>query len=134
MLTSSHPSYASITRELRTSGGYALTDYRHSPKLVALRQLLFECGIGHDDMKAGADDEEEEEEEDSKHNDDEDDESTVIEAPIPIRHRVLIFAQIRGMLDLVESSLFASVLPSVSYLRLDGTIDSKQRFAIAQQV
>ena len=35
-------------------------------------------------------------------------------------HRVLIFCQLKGLLDLVEDELFGSMLRGVSFLRLDG--------------
>jgi hypothetical protein len=86
--------------------GESLTDYHHSPKLVALRQLLLECGIGthlnisnnddddignNDDIKKG-----------QKLNDDDDETDDTIDDgamdEVVVRHRVLIFAQVRFML------------------------------------
>ena len=37
-------------------------------------------------------------------------------------HRVLIFCQLKGLLDLVEEELFGSMLRGVSFLRLDGSV------------
>ena len=49
-------------------------------------------------------------------------------------HRVLIFAQLKGMLDLVERDLFQGAMKgSVSYLRLDGGVEPTARFDIVRQ-
>jgi TATA-binding protein-associated factor len=93
VLTPSHPSYTTITRELRRNKEYILTDYRHSPKLVALRQLLVECGIGVDDTKDNGSDEE-------------NDVTAAMSTPT-IRHRVLIFAQVSSS-DLTSTNLQSS--------------------------
>ena len=37
-------------------------------------------------------------------------------------HRALIFCQFKSMLDFIENQLFKKVLPSVAYLRLDGSV------------
>jgi TATA-binding protein-associated factor len=47
-------------------------------------------------------------------------------------HRVLIFCQLKSMLDLIENSLFAIHLPSVSYMRMDGTTPANKRHAVVQ--
>ncbi len=60
---------------------HSLPQRQHSAKFLALRQLLGECGLGSDDDAAGADDEE-------NH-----------------RHRVLLFAQSKDMLNLIESDV-----------------------------
>lgn len=41
-------------------------------------------------------------------------------------HRVLVFAQLRGLLDLVESDVLRPL--GVSFLRIDGGVDSAERF------
>ena len=41
-------------------------------------------------------------------------------------HRVLIFCQFKSMLDFIEEQLFKKVMPSVSYLRLDGGVPVNQ--------
>lgn len=43
---------------------------------------------------------------------------------------MLIFAQMRAMLDLVETELFAKEMTGVSYLRLDGTTPPAKRFSV----
>lgn len=39
------------------------------------------------------------------------------------QHRVLIFAQMKAMLDIIESDLLKTHMPSVTYLRMDGTFE-----------
>ena len=74
-----------------------------SPKLQALQQLLKDCGIGNLENPADG----------------------VPEAMS--QHRALVFCQQREMLDLVEKSLLKTEMPSVSYLRMDGSIPGPQR-------
>lgn len=47
-------------------------------------------------------------------------------------HRVLIFCQLRPMLDIIEKDLFQAVMPSVTYMRMDGNTDPKKRHAVVQ--
>ena len=46
------------------------------------------------------------------------DEDDASELATPCSHRVLVFAQFKGLLDLVETDVMAPM--GVSYLRLDG--------------
>uniref|UniRef100_A0A7N0U9X5 TATA-binding protein-associated factor BTAF1 n=1 Tax=Kalanchoe fedtschenkoi TaxID=63787 RepID=A0A7N0U9X5_KALFE len=79
----------------------------HSPKLVALQEILEECGIGVDTASS--------------------------EGPVTIgHHRVLIFAQHKAFLDLIEKDLFQANMRSVTYLRLDGSVDPGKRFEIVK--
>jgi TATA-binding protein-associated factor len=48
------------------------------------------------------------------------------------QHRVLIFCQMKQMLDLIETDLFKQLMPSVTYMRLDGGTDAGKRHAIVQ--
>nr|XP_031860125.1 uncharacterized protein CI109_004490 [Kwoniella shandongensis]KAA5527197.1 hypothetical protein CI109_004490 [Kwoniella shandongensis] len=82
-----------------------LHDLSHAPKLEALKQLLSDCGIGQPPDKLA------------------DDVTT---------HRVLIFCQLRPMLDLIEKDLFGHHMPTVSYMRMDGSTDPRKRHAIVQ--
>ncbi|KAH8236804.1 hypothetical protein KR026_011206 [Drosophila bipectinata] len=43
------------------------------------------------------------------------------------QHRALIFCQLKAMLDIVEHDLLRRHLPSVTYLRLDGSVPASQR-------
>ncbi|KAK2433246.1 TATA-binding protein-associated factor BTAF1 [Trifolium repens] len=79
----------------------------HSPKLVALHEILEECGIGVD--------------------------ASGSEAGVGIgQHRVLIFAQHKAFLDIIEKDLFQSHMKSVTYLRLDGSVETEKRFEIVK--
>ncbi|KAI0501620.1 hypothetical protein KFK09_016565 [Dendrobium nobile] len=85
----------------------ALHELHHSPKLVALQEILEECGIGTD--------------------------TTSSEGAISIgQHRVLIFAQHRSLLDIIERDLFNAHMKSVTYLRLDGSVEPDKRFDIVK--
>ncbi|XP_065853225.1 TATA-binding protein-associated factor BTAF1 [Euphorbia lathyris] len=79
----------------------------HSPKLVALQEILEECGIGVDTSTS----------------------DTAINVG---QHRVLIFAQHKALLDIIERDLFHSHMKSVTYLRLDGSVEPEKRFDIVK--
>lgn len=84
------------------------------------RQLLLDCGIGGSPT-ASADSQKSElidtvEEHGSSFS----------------QHRVLIFCQMKQMLDIIESDLFKIHMPSVTYMRLDGATDAGKRHAIVQ--
>jgi TATA-binding protein-associated factor len=92
-----------------------LRDIQHAPKLQALKQLLLDCGIGVapiDDKKAS--------------------DLDVDSDPTLPQHRVLIFCQMKQMLDMIETDLFKVHMPSVTYMRLDGGTDANKRHAIVQ--
>lgn len=88
-------------------------DLPHSSR--AYRQLLNDCGIGNSNSGA---------------NSAENELSLTGEASAVSQHRVLIFCQLKPMLDLIEKSLFRKHMPSVSYLRLDGSVPSEKRHGI----
>ena len=48
------------------------------------------------------------------------------------QHRVLIFCQLKQMIDIIEEDLFKRHMPSVTYMRLDGATDSTKRHATVQ--
>lgn len=79
----------------------------HSPKLVALKEILEECGIG-------------------LHSSNPDSHITAGQ------HRVLIFAQHKLLLDIIEKDLFQAHMKSITYLRLDGSVESEKRFEIVK--
>lgn len=70
------------------------------------RQILLDCGIGTPDA-----------------------ESTV---GTVAQHRVLIFCQLKQMLDLVEKDLLQALMPTVTYMRMDGATDVSKRHAVVQ--
>eukprot|EP00741_Cyanophora_paradoxa_P007349 tig00001107_g7109.t1 len=51
----------------------------------------------------------------------------------PGQHRVLIFAQLKSMLDCVEEDLFRRHMPSVTFLRLDGSVEAGRRQAVVER-
>ncbi|KAJ7581379.1 SNF2 superfamily chromatin remodeling protein [Mycena floridula] len=110
-----------VTAALSKAGGQsALTDIQHAPKLLALRQLLTDCGIGTGPATAVADQKSELIDTVSEPN------STFS------HHRVLIFCQMKQMLDIIETDLFKAHMPSVTYMRLDGGTESSKRHAVVQ--
>lgn len=74
------------------------------------RQLLLDCGIGH---VAG-------------------DSLDVSDIDTTANHRVLIFAQTKQMLDVIQNELFNKFMPSVSFMRLDGSTEALSRHDIVQ--
>lgn len=74
-----------------------LHDLQHAPKLVALQDLLQQCGIVG--VKAEGDDKAEPVESSGS-------------------HRVLVFAQFKSLLDLIERDVIEP--NDISHLRLDG--------------
>lgn len=84
-----------------------LRKLHHSPKLVALQEILEECGIGV--------------------------EGSTSEGSVSVgQHRVLIFAQHKALLDIIEKDLFHVHMKSVTYLRLDGSVEPEKRFDIVK--
>ncbi|KAG9093633.1 TATA-binding protein-associated factor mot1 [Ceratobasidium sp. UAMH 11750] len=100
---------------IKTEGGSkGVRDVRHAPKLLALRQLLNDCGIGCAASEDG------------------DALKPAEDTDITSQHRVLIFCQMRQMLDIIEEDLFRVLMPSVTYMRLDGSTPASQRHGVVQ--
>ena len=96
---------------------------RHAPKLLALADLLRQCGIGSLPTDGGAGESGSADSTDGAES-----------AAGGARHRVLVFAQLKATLELVEKDLFQSgALPGVQWLRLDGTVAPKERFGVARR-
>ncbi|KAI0115018.1 hypothetical protein F4814DRAFT_448855 [Daldinia grandis] len=92
------------TQRFLAKQGTSVEDPVHAPKLTALKDLLVDCGIGI--------------------------EGTDSNDPLyqPIKpHRALIFCQMKEMLDMVQNTVLKRMLPSVSYLRLDGSVEANKR-------
>ena len=106
-----HKQYETIQKQLAKSGS-SLRDTIHAPKLTALKDLLLDCGIG---TPAPAD------------------ESQLQETSYVSQHRALIFCQMKEMLDMVQTDVLKQLLPSVQYLRLDGSVEASKRQAIVNQ-
>ena len=97
--------YASIQAQLARQNS-SLKDVVHAPKLTALRDLLVDCGIGTDPA-----------------------ENNNYVSP----HRALIFCQMKEMLDIVANDVLRALLPSVQFLRLDGSVEANKRQNIVNQ-
>jgi hypothetical protein len=48
------------------------------------------------------------------------------------QHRVLIFCQLKQMLDIVEHDLLRTLMPTVTYMRMDGSTEPSKRHAVVQ--
>lgn len=94
------------TQRLLAKQGTSLRDPMHAPKLLALRDLLVDCGIGPG-PDAGND--------------------MPGETSYVSPHRALIFCQMKEMLDMVQNDVLKKMLPSVQYLRMDGSVDASKR-------
>ncbi|KAJ7261289.1 hypothetical protein B0H12DRAFT_1048120 [Mycena haematopus] len=109
---------AALAKAAASSEG--LHDIHNAPKLLALKQILTDCGIGgvaSTSVDSGK--------------------SELIDTePEPSgafsQHRVLIFCQMKQMLDIIETDLFKKHMPAVTYMRLDGGTDSSKRHAVVQ--
>ncbi|KAL6713330.1 TATA-binding protein-associated factor mot1 [Lecanora helva] len=84
----------------------SLRDPAHAPKLTALRDLLVDCGIGADPA----------------------DNNNYVSP-----HRALIFCQMKEMLDIVATDVLRKLLPSVQFLRLDGSVEANKRQDVVNQ-
>ncbi|XP_052740467.1 TATA-binding protein-associated factor 172 [Bicyclus anynana] len=104
VLVAEHPEAARVAKQLAAHNS-SLDDIEHGAKLPALKQLLLDCGIGTSPPAGDA-------------------------VAVVSQHRALIFCQLKKMLDIVEKDLLQKHLPSVSYLRLDGSVPPHQRHSI----
>ncbi|SCU84872.1 LADA_0D04346g1_1 [Lachancea dasiensis] len=114
VLSRNHPQWFQVQEYLKQTG-FSLDDISHAPKLGALKNLLLECGIGTQDTEK----------------------KTKFSLPstesVISQHRALIFCQLKDMLDMVENDLFKKCMPSVTYMRLDGSIESRDRQAVVRK-
>ena len=106
-----HKQYEVIQEKLRKQNS-SLKDIAHAPKLTALRDLLVDCGIGTSLPAEG---------------------EISTETNYVSQHRALIFCQMKEMLDIVQNDVLKKLLPSVQYLRLDGSVEANKRQNIVNQ-
>jgi TATA-binding protein-associated factor len=100
-----HKQYAA-TQALLARDNTSLADPKHAPKLMALRDLLVDCGIGAPAADIGG----------------------VPSADQAVsQHRALIFCQMKEMLDMVQDTVLKKLLPSVTFSRLDGSVEASKR-------
>ncbi|XP_050311061.1 TATA-binding protein-associated factor 172 isoform X6 [Anthonomus grandis grandis] len=103
VLNPAHPQYQRIMSHLRQTNA-PLEDIGHSAKLPALKQLLNDCGIGV---------------------------TSAQDTEIAVnQHRALVFCQLKAMLDIIENDLFKRNMPTVTYLRLDGSVPPVMRYSV----
>lgn len=120
VVTPSHPQAQEVADYLAAQGS-DICSIEHLPKLKSLKTLLLECGIGVNDS---------------------DYTSSKFKARQKLflpsdgvisEHRVLIFCQLKDMLDIVEEELFKKHMPSVTYMRLDGRTEPRSRQGIVRK-
>jgi TATA-binding protein-associated factor len=104
--------HAKATVKRKVGALPAMSDLAQAPKLEALKQLLTDCGIGVGAPPGG--------------------DRLDGSGPFTGGHRVLIFCQLRPMLDIIEKDLFRANMPSVTYMRMDGSTDPRKRHAIVE--
>ncbi|KAL8671504.1 MAG: hypothetical protein Q9168_003996 [Polycauliona sp. 1 TL-2023] len=107
-----HKQYDSIQATLAKQQSN-LKDIAHAPKLSALRDLLVDCGIGSSPSGNLGE--------------------ITAEPSYVSQHRALIFCQMKEMLDIVQNDVIRKLLPSVQFLRLDGSVEASKRQAIVNQ-
>lgn len=95
-----------------------LAEIEHGAKLLALKQLLLDCGIGQQQQQQPRNSSIAVE---NAHSQDQ---------QLVSQHRALIFCQLKAMLDIVEEDLLRTHLPTVTYLRLDGSVPAAQRHSV----
>lgn len=98
------PQYDTYKKQLAASNSN-IRDVTHAPKLSALRDLLVDCGIGV-----------------APDSNDISNSSSYVS-----QHRALIFCQMKEMLDMVQNEVLGKLLPTVQFLRLDGSVEATKR-------
>ncbi len=106
VLDESHQEWHQVQQMLQQAGS-TLDDIHHSAKLPALQDLLLQCGIGSGAGNGG--------------------DEVSAASSVVVQHRALVFCQMKAMMDIVEEDLFKKRMPSVTYLRLDGSVPPRAR-------
>lgn len=122
IMTPSHPQAAEVN-DFLLKNKTQLRSIEHAPKLVSLKNLLLECGIGTRDSEFSS----------AKYKARQKQQQLVTSEGVISEHRALIFCQLKDMLDIVENELFKKHMPSVTYMRLDGKTDPRYRQAIVRK-
>lgn len=115
VLSPDHPQLHQVEEYLKQTH-MDLHDITNAPKLEALRNLLLECGIGEQDV-------------DKKANSNQ----LPLSENVISQHRALIFCQLKDMLDMVENDLLKKYMPSVTYMRLDGSVEPRDRQKVVRK-
>lgn len=124
VVTPNHPQ-AKEVEEFLASTKSDLRSIEHAPKLKSLKTLLLECGIGVGDSEYSS--------AKYKAKQKQQQQQLVTSEGVISEHRALIFCQLKDMLDIVEDELFKKQMPSVTYMRLDGRTDPRNRQAIVRK-
>jgi TATA-binding protein-associated factor len=104
------------TQQYLKKNNTTIDDIVHAPKLGALKDLLVDCGIGASDIATS--------------------QATPATGDLPeavSQHRALIFCQMKEMLDMVQTTVLQKMLPSVQFMRLDGTVEATKRQEIVNK-
>ena len=124
-----NPQHAMYEEVMREKGDLEkLVSLEYSGKLVALHDLLVELGFTSSKIL-----------EDERDNNSNNDATTTEELDVDLRtnvvasHRVLIFAQVKSMLDLIEKCVFQERFPSLSHRRIDGGTAPMRRQEIVRE-
>ncbi|XP_032679207.1 TATA-binding protein-associated factor 172 [Odontomachus brunneus] len=112
-----HPMYQAVCNIMKQQQN-TLADIEHGAKLPALKQLLLDCGIGQQQNQQ------------ARGNSSTASTESTQQQQLVSQHRALIFCQLKAMLDIVEKDLLRMHLPTVTYLRLDGSIPAAQRHSV----
>ncbi|KAJ1994791.1 TATA-binding protein-associated factor mot1 [Coemansia sp. RSA 1358] len=117
VLSPKHPLYTQVIKDLGAHG----TDLHTldiAPKMLALKDLLNQCGIGlqSQSLVEGG----------KASTSDILDQDAAIDA-VSASHRVLIFCQHKEMIERIEQDLFQRNMPGVTYMRVDGTVEARRR-------
>lgn len=127
-----HPQYIAVLADMRRESSVAnLHELSVAPKLMCLREILSESGIPLSKTRQG-DQATTEAGGDAPSDTEPFVEAAVVES-VTVRHRALVFAQTKSLLDLVEKDLFRPHMPGLRWLRLDGDIKPAARFAVVQK-
>ncbi|CAI5757838.1 unnamed protein product [Candida verbasci] len=120
ILNSNHPKYNEIELLLKKKNS-TIKSIEHAPKLLSLKTLLQECGIGSQDSEYTTKKSKKQVQ------------TQLVTENVISEHRALIFCQLKDMLDMVENELLKKHLPSVTYMRLDGSTDPRDRQSIVRK-
>ncbi|KAL9933818.1 hypothetical protein V8E36_007476 [Tilletia maclaganii] len=123
VLDKSNARHSQILKRKGGAGAANLRDIAHAPKLQVLKQLLNDCGIG---LGSGGGNP------GARSASEGDLSSDAAGGAAVSQHRVLIFCQLKQMLDIIEADLFAAHMPSVTYMRLDGSVAAEKRHGIVR--
>lgn len=126
VITQNHPQAAEVASYLASKKS-DLRSIEHAPKLKSLKNLLLECGIGVGDSEYFSSKAK------SKQKQQQQQQQLVSSEGVISEHRALIFCQLKDMVDIVEEELFKKHMPSVTYMRLDGRTDPRERQAIVRK-